>query len=279
MKLELPKGFVKNGNRITAGSGTWNSNCIVPARYVLEIPRGTQIWLQPHQIFWMEGAMLEVGVGNETIQVQGGSVYFHPENQQLNLSHWKFSGQREFKWGNIHSMGGVNVVDAKLNWKNVSLENITAEDGLNLVHCSGNLLGISVENVSGDGIDFDFCQISISRSQFRNTGNDGIDFSGGKAIVTRCDFFNNGDKSISCGEGNRFEGTHLNFENQRLGIGVKDLSVAKVEVVHCQKVQLAAKVFRKKPDWGGGQLVLKKIDGTYAKLYEKDQFSSVSLFP
>jgi hypothetical protein len=175
-------------------------------------------------------------------------------------------------------MGGVNVVDAKVNWKNVSLEKITAEDGLNLVHCSGWLQGISVENVSGDGIDFDFCHISISRSQFRNTGNDGIDFSGGKAVVNGCNFYNNGDKSISCGEGNRLEGNDLQFENQRLGIGVKDLSVVRVEKVHCQKVQLAAKVFRKKPDWGGGQLVLKKIDGSYAKLYEKDQFSSVSLF-
>jgi hypothetical protein len=52
-----------------------------------------------------------------------------------------------------------------------------------------------------------------------------------------------------------------------------------VEQVHCQKVDLAAKVFRKKPDWGGGQLVLKKIEGTFSKLYEKDEFSAVSLFP
>lgn len=277
--LTLPKGFLLKGNRITAASGEWNSNCVVPAGYVLEIPRGTIISMKPHQVLWVEGNLEEVGSGNQEIQVLGGAVYVHPQNHSLNWHRWRFRGQRQFSWGNVHGMGGVNVVDANLTWSGVIFEDIKAEDALNLVHCSGKMENVVVQNVSGDGIDFDFCQMNLTRSQFRNTGNDGIDFSGGNANVSYCTFFQNGDKSISCGEGNRFQGKNLRFENQRLGIGVKDLSVANVEQVHCQKVELAAKVFRKKPDWGGGQLVLKKIEGTFSKLYEKDEFSAVSLFP
>jgi len=279
VSLTLPKGFLLKGNRITAVSGEWNSNCVVPAGYVLEIPRGTIISMKPHQVLWVEGNLEEVGSGNQEIQVLGGAVYVHPQNHSLPWHRWRFRGQRQFSWGNVHGMGGVNVVDANLIWSGVIFEDIHAEDALKLVQCSGKMENVVVQNVSGDGIDFDFCQMNLTRSQFRNTGNDGIDFSGGNANVSHCTFFQNGDKSISCGEGNRFQGRNLRFENQRLGIGVKDLSVANVEQVHCQKVDLAAKVFRKKPDWGGGQLVLKKIEGTFSKLYEKDEFSAVSLFP
>lgn len=279
VSLCIPKGFKMKGNRITAVSGNWSSNCIIPSGYVLEIPRGVHLSMRPEQVFWLEGQLQETGNGSEEILVSGGAVYFHLQNKKLNFRHWRFRDQKQFSWGNLHEMGGVNVVGAELNWSEVVFEDIHAEDALNLVHCSGQLENVVVQNVSGDGIDFDFCQISVSRSQFIKTGNDGIDFSGGNATVSHCSFSQNGDKSISCGEGNRFLGKNLQMKNQRLGLGVKDLSVAKVENMQCENVQLAAKVFRKKSDWGGGQLVLKNIHGTFSKLYEKDQFSAVSLFP
>jgi hypothetical protein len=260
-------------------SGNWSSNCIIPSGYVLEIPRGVHLSMRPEQVFWVEGQLEETGNSSEEILISGGAVYFHPQNKKLNFHHWRFRGQKQFSWGNLHEMGGVNVVGAELKWSEVIFEDIHAEDALNLIHCSGQLEKVVVQNVSGDGIDFDFCQISVSGSQFIKTGNDGIDFSGGNATVSHCSFSQNGDKSISCGEGNRFLGKNLQMKNQQLGLGVKDLSVAKVENMQCENVQLAAKVFRKKSDWGGGQLVLKNIHGTFSKLYEKDQFSAVSLFP
>ena len=82
-------------------------------------------------------------------------------------------------------------------------------------------------NVNADAVDSDFSFGSISGTEFFNIGNDAVDFSGSDVEIDDVTFKFVKDKSVSAGENSILNISNSKFEENELGIVVKDGSYLK----------------------------------------------------
>jgi len=115
--------------------------------------------------------------------------------------------------------------------KNISLiNNKKYDDALHLVYCKNILLeNILIENAFSDALDIDISdEIFIKNSIFLNPNNDSIDIMESTVLIDSTEIFNSGDKGISVGENSNVIVHNSHLYSNKIGIAVKDNSIAKV---------------------------------------------------
>ncbi len=174
--------------------------------------------------------------------------------------------------------GSLNFYNTKVELKNLKVEKLFSEDGLNLINSNFSIDNIFFTEIASDAIDFDFSSGNIINSKFSKIGNDGLDFSGSDVYVENAFFDNVNDKQISIGENSKIKLNNITGINSYIGIASKDGSVAKGNNISFKNVKLPFLSYIKKKEYKESIIYLKNIESfDYIKNYLNDKMSKIYL--
>ena len=192
-----------------------------------------------------------------------------------NLKNWKISflGSNNsplLKSENNNPMnltGCLNMYN--LNLQNVSLfaKNTLCEDSISLINTSGNIDSIKVKNSASDSIDLDFSNLHIEKINVENALNDCLDLSFGKYIVKNIQVNKCGDKGVSVGEKSNLTIDILNASETNMAVVSKDSSIIHLNSSNISNSLLCFAAYRKKQEFSGGKIVIKKNNCNKNKIY------------
>jgi hypothetical protein len=124
--------------------------------------------------------------------------------------------------------GGITFYKADVDFTNVKVIDIKAEDAINIIESSFNLNYVDIENTFSDGLDSDFSSGTVTNSKFSSIGGDALDFSGSEILIERNTVIDVQDKAVSAGEISNISIYDSSFDNIKIGIASKDASDVKV---------------------------------------------------
>ncbi len=136
-----------------------------------------------------------------------------------------------------------------------------AEDALNIIRTSFELVDCEFADTASDAFDGDFTTGVVERCVFRNIAADGIDISGSDLTVRDVRFFNLGDKALSVGEASRMVAEDIFVDTADFGMASKDGSHLEVSRVTLRNIEIAAlAAFTKKPAYGPATMIVNGCD-------------------
>ena len=172
--------------------------------------------------------------------------------------------------------GCLNIINASFKNTEIESSNTSCEDSVNIINSKGSLKDISIINSSYDGLDVDFSEIKFNKINIINSENDCLDFSYGKYEVSIINTSNCKDKAISLGEKSNLNLKKFESKNSKVGLAVKDSSVAIVEFVSLNNVENCVVAYRKKQEFSGGNVFIKH-NNCLNKSFYKDNQSKIVL--
>jgi hypothetical protein len=172
----------------------------------------------------------------------------------------RISGGSEARINGLYHSGMLSIHHADLVMADCEVSGSFAEDAFNLKQGQATIRDCLFEDGFADLVDLDFVQGEVTGCTFRNgrddSNGDGLDVSGAQVLVRDCRFIKLLDKGISVGEASQVLVLDSRFEDNRLGMAVKDLSVAHVSGNLFKGNATVFGVYRKKPIHGGAHLFL-----------------------
>ena len=111
-----------------------------------------------------------------------------------------------------------------VNIENTLIDNVTAEDAINIVESDYKIKNLIVTNTISDALDSDFSNGKIEYSNFMDIGGDALDFSGSTVAINNVKVLRAGDKGVSAGEESFINIENSYFENIGIGVTSKDSS-------------------------------------------------------
>lgn len=151
--------------------------------------------------------------------------------------------------------GAVTFYESPVQIFNTLFDGNRAEDALNTIRSDFHIENATFVRTPSDAFDSDFCEGTVTRSRFASIGNDAIDFSGSVGLVREVDLYGAGDKGVSVGENSTAYIVNSRFRRANVGVASKDLSRATVENVTISEGVFGFAAYRKKPEFGGGDLM------------------------
>ena len=124
--------------------------------------------------------------------------------------------------GLLKLTGGITFYRADVDFENVSVNNVKAEDAINIIESSFSLNSVIIKNTISDGLDSDFSKGNVLYSEFSNIGGDALDFSGSHVSINETKATNIKDKAVSAGESSTLIIKNSNFNNIGVGVASKD---------------------------------------------------------
>ena len=118
--------------------------------------------------------------------------------------------------------GGITFYKSDVDFENVRINDVKAEDAINIVESSFSLDSVIINNTVSDGLDSDFSKGAVQYSEFSNIGGDALDFSGSKVFINQTKVTNVRDKAVSAGESSTLNIENSNFINIGVGVASKD---------------------------------------------------------
>ena len=172
------------------------------------------------------------------------------------LGYEKLPGSRASKFG---LTGCITFNDLIIKSLKVYIQEAMCEDSIHFVRAKGDVESITVNQASVDAIDADFSDITFSSLNILDAGNDCVDFSAGTYRIANSKFHNCGDKGISAGEGSNVFLGNSEINDAVIGIAAKDGSTVVVKDARLFNVDVCLAVYKKKQEYGGALLDIKKI--------------------
>ena len=149
-----------------------------------------------------------------------------------------FNQYRFISMFSIHNSENVKILNSKFS------SNTKYDDTVHVIY-SNNITfdNTKIINAYSDAMDIDISKnVKINNIIIEFAKNDGIDFMETNATITNAKINNSNDKAISVGENSKVEIYDSKFENNYIGIAVKDASVAAIHnsIIKDNEVQVAA---------------------------------------
>lgn len=252
----LPKGWVRNLNRLTIASGTYaiQESIILNEEFQIEFEKDVTLLLGKDVSISLKGSVKASGltIKPKTNDENWNNFIIFAYGQLSSLENLQIAGGKDsIIKGLIHSCslciyGGEHIM------KGLRISGSKAEDSLNIKEGKVFLSDAIFENSFSDAFDCDWCDLTISQARFSNIKGDGLDISGTKGTADLIEVFGAQDKGISIGEGSQFEVRNSRFDKCAIGIAVKDSSKASLVQNHFFKNSLDLSLYNKKKVWGGG---------------------------
>ena len=173
--------------------------------------------------------------------------------------------------------GCLNLID--LNIENIIIEvkNANCEDAINIIRSKGHIKQIKSIGSTNDGLDMDFSNITIDDLMITNAGNDCVDLSFGNYQITNTKLNFCGDKGFSVGEKSKVFSDIIFIKNSNIGIAAKDSSIAELQNLYFDNVNICLAAYKKKQEFNGGIIKAKKMKClNYDKIIDIDIFSKVT---
>ncbi|MEL6924962.1 MAG: right-handed parallel beta-helix repeat-containing protein, partial [Bacteroidota bacterium] len=242
-----------------AGEHSTNRNIIIPAGMKVQFAPGTTLDLYEGASFISRSPVEMVGEPELPIVVKsrdgtaGGFSILQAGGRSL-LRNVKVENFNTLNYKDWTLTGAVTFYESDVDIYNSVFTGNNCEDGLNIVRSAFLLDGIIVSHTFSDGLDVDFGEGRILRSNFIETGNDGLDLSGSKITIVDCLMENCGDKGISVGEETTATIESAVVNNALIGVASKDLSRLTIQNIDLKNCQLGFTAYQKKPEFGGSRI-------------------------
>jgi len=213
--------------------GAWHINNPVMFVGNVHIPANTIITFSEDAYIIIKGSLVANGTSSEKIKllpknkIWKGIYVLNASNESI-LKNVYIDGLQELSDGILSLTGGVNFYNSDVTIINSVINNVFAEDALNIVKSNFQINGLEINKTVSDGIDSDFSDGQIKNSIFRKIEGDALDFSGSTVLISNVKTSDVYDKAISAGEESIIEIYSSQLINSNIGITSKDGSKVKV---------------------------------------------------
>jgi hypothetical protein len=253
---------------IPAGRWQLANPLVVPSGYELVIEAGAQLHMRANTYILSRNAVQIEGTADSPVLLTGSDgewrgifILNAPE-----ISHWRhvtLSRLKPFGWREFSLSGALNFYRSPLHFESVIIEDVKAEDALNIVQADFRIDASTIRRTSSDAIDIDFGRGQVTHSSFSHIGGDAIDTSGSQWRGENLTFSGIRDKALSVGEASNADLQNLAISDSGVGIAVKDYSSATLVGATIDNSALASiMVYSKKPEFGGARLLASEIAAT-----------------
>ena len=269
--------------RLLPGEHTINKAMIIPADHTLFISANTTIDIIENGHIICYGDLQVKGLKDSPVHFKSSTkenqgIFVSQAAKRSSLEWVRFSDFNTLTSGTWRLTGAVNFYESDVTMRNVTIENNQCEDALNIVRSNFDIDKLNIDNTFADGFDADFCVGVLKNSQLSNTGNDAVDFSGSKIDIQNLTLTNIADKGISAGEESTLTVKSATIDKADIGIASKDLSKVTVRDVILKNCNKGFAAYRKKPEYGGGTIIVKNYSQENVKVLElADKESTIKL--
>ena len=250
---------------------TISKNIYIPKNFIVKIKGGQKINIINNSYIisespWEVGnSMKKTFIGGKKNNF-GGGLFISGKNTKSffdNCVFYNLNGTKDKKnKTNILNdrtiYGAINFFETDITINNSEFFSIKAEDALNIISSNFQIKNTSFKDLLFDGIDVDFGEGSIVKSNFSSIGNDAIDFSGSSASIKNISFSDIGDKIISTGEKSIINVIDIKGRNAKVGLASKDGSRIYADKVSFVNVKYPFAAYQKKKEYKYGQIFLNK---------------------
>jgi hypothetical protein len=184
------------------------------------------------------------------------------------LAHVLVEGAAGGEMGAYRFSGGLSVVRSRLVLHDADLRRIPAEDAVHFFHAWYELDRVRIDGTRGDAVDSDWSTGTIRASRFVRCGRlgdgstraDCLDFSGSHGVVADTVVVDSSDKGVSIGEGSVVQLQRVEASGHRIGLAVKDQSLANAKGGALRGNGIGAATYVKKPGFVYPALSLHEVD-------------------
>ncbi|MBU2524382.1 glycoside hydrolase family 55 protein [Patescibacteria group bacterium] len=274
----------KKNKVITIPRGTFEltTPLIVPRGYLLVAESGVSLMLGSKMYITSYSPIKFIGTKDNPIRIGAKNVNKEWLNitvinagERSILEHVIISGGSEKVDDDFNITGGITFLKSDVDIRNVLIENMNGEDALNIVQSNFCLENTTINGTKADAFDSDFSNGSIDKLTFDNIGNDAIDVSGSQVSINNTDILNAGDKGISAGEGSTVTIENSIINDSFIGLASKDLSRITAINVDIGKTYFSLAAYRKKNEYGPGQIEFTTANNLIPENVLIQQFSDI----
>ena len=271
-----PAYYYDKENRIVVfkDSALITEHIIVPKDHLIKVDAGTYIDISNKAFVISYSAVEFSGNEEEPILVNssdgtanGFTVIKAKEQSFVRFTTFQNMNTLAYKGWNL--TGAVTFYESNVEVHNSVFTKNSCEDALNIVRSEFLFDKSTVSHTFSDGFDADFCTGTVRNGTFIKTGNDGIDFSTSKIVIADTRIENVGDKGISIGEQGTAVVRNTTIDGAVIGIASKDLSNVTVESATLKNCDQGFAAYQKKPEYGGGKIIVKQYSGENLKMTHK----------
>ncbi len=216
-----------NGNTYEIKQGNWTVGKPIIIHGDLHISPGVNLQFSKDAYIIVKGSLTAIGgeanpINLEAISDSWKGIYVLNADEKSHLKNVNISNLSALKDGLLKLSGGVTFYKSDVDFENVKIDNVKAEDALNIVESKFSLNSVYINNTISDGLDSDYSKGNVSNSQFSNIGGDALDFSGSNVSIRKTKTNNIKDKAVSAGEKSTLIIKDSRFNNIGVGIASKD---------------------------------------------------------
>lgn len=154
----------------------------------------------------------------------------------------------------------ITFYETNVELINVSIENINAEDLLNIVNSNFKIENSNFKNSISDLVDIDNSIGEIINSKFINCQNDCLDFSGSEVKLENIYIENSGDKGLSVGENSKININNLSInKSSKLCIAAKDQSTLNLKNTKLLDCEYGIAAFIKKKEFNQPNITINNL--------------------
>jgi hypothetical protein len=215
------------GKRYEIKQGNWTVDKPIIVEGDLYMLPGVNLQFSKDSYLIIKGSLTALGSKERPIVLKSVSdswkgIYVLNAVNKSQLKNVKISHIAALEDELLKLTGGITFYKADVDFENVGISNVKAEDAINIVESSFSLNSVIINNTFSDGLDSDFSKGKIFYSEFSNIGGDALDFSGSYASIDKTKVTNVKDKAVSSGENSTLTVENSNFKNIGVGVASKD---------------------------------------------------------
>ena len=260
-------------------------------KYLYDLTKYKKITLNNTSIFYESGVDLSINHLDKIIDINqnqsGSKIYLingDLKDFKINYKGYNIDKNNsdkipnDFPTNSTGLTGCLSFINMNLSGIEINAINSTCEDAVNLINVSGDINNINIKNSFSDGLDVDFSNLNIKNINIDLALNDCVDFSHGEYKIEKLHLSNCGDKALSVGEKSKLEMKEIVATKSKFGIASKDSSIVEVETAKFENLDTCLTAYKKKQEFEGGVIKLKKMSCNYLnKEIILDKYSVINL--
>ena len=207
--------------------GNWIIEDPIVVNGDLYIPSGVNIKFSNNAYLIVKGALIAIGKKNNPIIFESlvdswKGIYVLNAKKKSHIKNVIVKNVTALESGILKLTGGITFYRSNVIFENVSIEDVYAEDAINIVESMFSMNLVNINKASSDGLDSDFSQGVVTQSKFSNIQGDALDFSGSIIDIDNVNIKHVKDKAVSGGEESIIKIKNSTFNNVGVGIVSKD---------------------------------------------------------
>ncbi|MBT5400794.1 hypothetical protein HOL24_09680 [bacterium] len=272
-----------DGKTYEIKQGIWTVNKPIIIEGDLHISPGTNLQFSKDAYIIVKGSLTAIGGESNPIILKAISdswkgIYVLNAGKKSHIKNVSASDLSALEDELLKLTGGITFYKSDVEFENVNISNVKAEDAINIVESKFSLNLVYISNTVSDGLDSDFSKGSVSNSEFSDIGGDALDFSGSNVLIIKTKASNVKDKAVSAGEKSILTVKDSKFNNIGIGIASKDGSLVDVVNTNILNYKLyGAMSYLKKDFYGAPSLTINDSSVSDGYTYIRQKGTSMTV--